>query len=201
MGQRDREGHHGPVHEWHVDLAVFLVRGLPDAHARQPAELHGLTGHRKGAGNDRLAGDDGRECRQQHHRVDRPLWNQAKERIACQRRIIEIKRGLAGIVEQQRRQHDAVPHGTDWIAADMSHVGVQGFTAGDCQERGPEHQGSDARVLQQESQRVGRIDCGKNVRPVQDAANAEHRNGRKPDEHDRPERLADARGAATLHRE
>jgi hypothetical protein len=58
----------------------------------------------------------------------------------------------------------------------MSDVGVKRFTAGDCQKRRPEHDESDARVLQQESQRVGRIDCGKNVRPVQNAANAEHRN-------------------------
>ncbi len=48
---------------------------------------------------------------------------------------------------------------------------------------------------------MGRIDCGKNARPVQDAASAEHRNGRKPDEHDRPERLSDARGTVTLDRE
>ena len=50
----------------------------------------------------------------------------------------------------------------------MSHISVQRFSAGDRQERGPEHQDSDARVLQQESQGVGRIDGGKNAGPMYD---------------------------------
>jgi hypothetical protein len=48
---------------------------------------------------------------------------------------------------------------------------------------------------------MGRIDRGKNARPVQDAADAEKGNRRKPDEHDRTECLADARRASALHRE
>ena len=51
----------GPVGERNVDLAFFLARGVDDLHARQQAHLHGLAGHREGAGNHRLRGDDGRQ--------------------------------------------------------------------------------------------------------------------------------------------
>src|SRR5712675_459602 len=56
---RQREDHHRPVHRRHIDLSVFLRRGLVDAHAGKPAELHGLTRERERSRDDGLARDDG----------------------------------------------------------------------------------------------------------------------------------------------
>ena len=105
--QRDRQQHHRPVHERHIDLAVLDIRGLADVHAREPAELHRLPGQRERAGDDRLAGDDRRERRQQRPADRAPSSGRSwKNGLPPRRRLVDQQRGLAGVVQQQRRQHD-----------------------------------------------------------------------------------------------
>ena len=48
----------------------------------QQAELDRLAGHRKGAGDDRLAGDDGRDRRQRDQRKLQRRRAESEERIA-----------------------------------------------------------------------------------------------------------------------
>ena len=54
--------------------------------AGEPAELHGLAGQGEGAGDDRLAGDDGGAGREHHQRHHGPLRRQLEERIAVRGR-------------------------------------------------------------------------------------------------------------------
>ncbi len=102
-----------------------------DVEARQPAKLHGLARHRKRAGDDGLAGDDGGDGGKAHQWIDRPGRGQLKERIAVDDALLDQERGLAGVAEQKRRQHDPVPGQANGASAEMPHVGVQGLGAGD----------------------------------------------------------------------
>ena len=73
-------GRERPIDERHVDLADLAPFGVDDPHARQEAERNGLLGHRIGAGDDRLGGDDGRDRRKNDERIMRPLRRKLIER-------------------------------------------------------------------------------------------------------------------------
>ena len=62
------------------------------------------------------------------------------ERIARRRRIAEQQRALAEVVQQQRGKHDAEPGDADGPLAEVPHVGVERFTAGDAEHDGAERE-------------------------------------------------------------
>ena len=109
--------------------------------------------------------------------------------------------GLARVVEQQRRQHQAVPDRPDRFAANGPHVRIKGFATGDRQEHGAEHHEPGARIVEEECNRLRRVEGGDDAGLAHDAPKPEHRDGDKPDEHDWTERPSDARRPAALHRE
>ena len=97
----------------------FYFARVGDAEARNKAELDGLLGNRKGAGNDRLAGDDRGHRRQDDQRQPQRLRRQEEERVPdCRKRLRGALRqqhgALAHIVEQQRR-HDEIEPGQIYI--------------------------------------------------------------------------------------
>jgi hypothetical protein len=96
------------------------------------------------------------------------------------RRIVEEKRDLSGIVEQQRRQHDPVPGGADRIAADVAHVSIHGFGAGHSQKDTAEHGDPAPAVPRQQRDTVARVD-GRDHRGIAgNAGNAQRSDDREP---------------------
>ena len=73
----------------------------------------------------------------------------------------------------------------------MSHVGVQRLGPGDAQKYAAEHQKSLQSAARQIVEAVTRIDGRKDRRVLQDAMDAERRDRRKPEQHDRTERATD----------
>ena len=151
-----------------------------------------LAGQRERAGNDRLAGDDGRDRREQHERENRPARSELKEGIAAEDRLVEEERRLARIVDKKRRQHDPVPGGPDRISSDMPHIGVERLAPGDRQEDAAQNGKATPPALRQERDGMSRVDRGEHIGMAQDAAETEHRDHAEPEHHQGSEHRADA---------
>ena len=67
--QGDAGHHQPPVHLRDVDLSPLGVGGVLDGDPGAVAQLNRLLGQREGAGDERLAGDDGGRGGDDHHRV------------------------------------------------------------------------------------------------------------------------------------
>ena len=132
---RQHADEQGRVDAGQVDLAALVLGGLPDGHRRQQAQLHRLPGQRERAGDDGLAGDDGRGGGQHHHRQPRPA-RAAAGRTGSTRAPgwSQDQRRLAQVVQRQRREHDEEPGAPDRRPAEVAHVGVQRLGAGDDQD-------------------------------------------------------------------
>ena len=114
----------------------------------------------------------------------------------------EKQRSLAEIVEHQSRQDDGEPAEADRQAAEMAHIRIHRLGAGDGEEGGAEHGETDARRrMEQVDQRMMRAECAQDAGCRNDAAQAEHADGDKPDQHHRPEDVADERGSLALDQE
>ena len=97
--------------------------------------------------------------------------------------MVEEERRLAGIVEEERRQHDPVPGGHDRISADMPHIGVKRLAPGDRQEDAAENGKATPPVVHQEGDRMSRVECGEHLRMVQYAGDTERRDHTEPQQH------------------
>jgi hypothetical protein len=188
---RKREDHQRPVDETDIDLAVAGGRCLDDMQARAEPELDRLPGHRKGAADDRLAGDDSGNSREQDQRHLQRVRAKREERIGAGA-ALDHDRRLAGIVEQQARQHQPVPGQADRLGAEMAHIGVKRFRSSGAEENGAEHQKAGQAVAEQIGKAVARIERDQHAWMVHDSDQSEHADGDKPQRHDRPEQLADA---------
>ena len=138
--QAERHDHQQPIDDADVDLAIAFGRGLLDRETRHPAQLDRLPRHRKGAGDDRLAGDDGGDGRQHDQRHQQRRRAQTIKNVAVGRRAFQHQRGLPGIIQDQARQDDEVPGEADRNRAEMAHVGVKRLGAGDAKKDAAEHQ-------------------------------------------------------------
>ena len=110
-------------------------------------------------------------------------------------------RRLAGIIQHQAGKHDPRPGEADRGFAEMPHVGIQRLGAGNAEEDSAEHGKAAHAVAGEQAQAVKRIERDQHSRLAGDAPNAERADRDKPDQHDRPEGGADARGAERLHGE
>ena len=88
--------------------------------------------------------------------------------------MVEEERRLAGIVEEERRQHDSVPGGHDRISTDVPHIGVERLAPGDRQEDAPENGKTTPTVVHQEGDGVSWVDRGEHLRMVHYAGGTEH---------------------------
>ena len=121
---------------------------------RKP-ELHALPRHGEGAGDHRLAGDDGGEGGQHHQRQPQPVRAEQKERIVAARRVAEHQRALAEIVQHQGRQDEEDPAPADRLGAEMAHIGVERLGAGDRQHHRAQHdEGRCTRCAMQKCDRI-----------------------------------------------
>ena len=69
---------------------------------------------------------------------------------------MQQQRALAEVVQEQRRQHEREPGEADRPLAEVPHVRVQRFAAGDDEEHGAEHREAVPAVLAEERDGVAR---------------------------------------------
>jgi len=203
--EADHQQHHAdhqcPVNCADVDLPLLVAGRVLDLHARDIAELDGLTGQREGPRDHRLRGNHRGHCRQPDHRQQGPARRQQVERVARRVRVLQQQRALAKIVDYQRRQHQGKP-GTGYrFAAKVAHVGVQRLGAGQCQHHRTEYGHPHAGVNDEEIDRPDRVERLEHFRALADAMHAQDGQRQKPGDHDRAEQLADLLGAMLLRHE
>ncbi len=116
--------------------------------------------------------------------------------------IGQEQRSLAEIIQDQSGQDNREPAEADRQAAEMAHIRIHRLGAGDREKGGAEHGKTDARSrIEQVDQRMMRAQCAQDLRCANDPAQAEHADREEPDQHDRPENVADERGSLALNQE
>ena len=108
---------------------------------------------------------------------------------------------LTEVVEQERRADEAEPVDLDRPLTEVAEVRVERFATGRNQKDRSENEKGAKAVVDEEVQRVERIDGDQNTGVLNDAANAEDGDGREPDERDGSEHRPDAGRAAALKEE
>ena len=174
---------------------------MADRKPGQKAELHGLLGHAEGARDHRLRGDDRRGGRQHHHRDLRPAREQQIERVGDRLRGAQYQRSLGEVVEGERREHDQKPCAADRRAPEMTHVRVQRLGARHRQHHRRERDERDAAVRGEELHPVARRQRAQDAGVVRHLHGAHHAEHAEPDDHHRPEQVADNTRAEALNRE
>ena len=176
----ERRRRQQPVHQRHIDLAHRVAGGVADMHARQEAELDRLLRQREHARDDRLRGDHGGEGGERDQRVMHPVRRELVERIIDRAGVGDQQRRLPEIVQHQRRQRDGEPGEPDRHPAEMPHVGVHRLAAGHGQEGGAEDGEADVEILvDQEIEGIERAERCEHRRRLDDAVDAEQRQGRR----------------------
>ena len=115
--------------------------------------------------------------------------------------MIDEQRGLAGIIEQQRRQYDHIPGGKNRLAAQVSQVGVERLAAGNREKDAAENGQAGPPLVRQEADRVAWINRHHHAWMVHDTRRRPRGDDDEPDQHHRSGNLTDARGAAALNGE
>jgi hypothetical protein len=116
-------------------------------------------------------------------------------------RIEQDERPLAEVVDQQRRQDKAVPGDADWTLAEVTHVGVERFAAGNGQHHRAQHREPAPSVHGEEAERPAWVHRHEHARHLHDPDDAEHDERHKPGHHDRPEQDANDVRSEALHHE
>ena len=88
-------------------------------------------------------------------RIQRPAGSEQVERVLDRRGVGEQQRALSEVVERERRQHEARPGDAHRPAAEMAHVGVERFRAGDDEHDRTEREEAERAVRGEERDRVG----------------------------------------------
>src|SRR5260370_16706789 len=84
----------------------------------------------------------------------------------------------------------------------MAHIRIHRLSAGDREKGGAEHGKTDARSrMEQIDQRMMWAECAQDLRCGNDPAQAEHADRDKPDQHYRPEDVADEPRSLALNQE
>ncbi len=169
-----------------------------DAQPWDIAQLHRLIGDGKGTGNHRLRCNDSGHKGQQQQRNQGPGGRQPVERVIQGRRVADQQCTLTEVVEQQGWKDDQQPGALDRLESKVTHVGVQGFAAGDRKHHGTQNRNRDCAVVQQKAQPGQRVECVQNAWMVRDLYQAQQTQDEKPDDHHRAKHLADSGSTETL---
>ncbi|MNO73588.1 hypothetical protein D3C76_645600 [compost metagenome] len=172
-----------------------------DKHSRHIAELDGLAGQGEGTGNHCLRGDDGGQCREPDHRQERPIRCQEIERIAYRLRVAQDQRALAEVVQHQPWQHQHEPGARNRLAAEVAHIGIQGFGAGQREHHRTEDGHANSRVNDEKLHAPGGVERLQHFGSLQDAISTQCTENQKPKHHDRTEQDADPCSAVLLDQE
>ena len=201
MTMSTRGEHQRPVHLRHVDLAHLARRRVLDVEPRREAELNRLAGDRERAGDQRLRRDDRRRRRQRRPAAAAPTTAPAGRTDARRSGSSSSSAPWPEVVQDQRRQHQREPRQPDRMLAEVAHVRVERFAAGDDEEHGAEHGEAGEAVGDEERDRVPRIERAEHGRRAHDPDDAERRDRDEPDDHDRAEQPADPVCAVLLNHE
>ena len=167
----------------------------------QVAELHRLLRDRERARDHGLRGDHRRHGREDHHRDVGPVGEEQEERVGDRGRVVEDQRALAEVVEGEGREDEQEPGAPDRRPAEVAHVRVEGFRAGDGQDDRSHRDERDLQVCREEVEAVRRVQCLEDRRVARDLADAGYRDDHEPDDHHRTEQPADDVGPELLREE
>jgi hypothetical protein len=132
---------------------------------------------------------------------DGPVWRHHVERVFHRVRAFQQQGTLSEIVEGERRHDHVEPGQPDRALAEVAHVGIERLAAGHTQHHGTQNDERGAWLGPHESHGMVRTEGSQNFRMPHDVGDTQHRNRHKPQQGDRPEKLADATGTALLNKE
>ncbi len=187
-----------PVDDRNIDLAGLLLGGMNDANGGEITEAHCLPGQRKDPGDHRLRGDHRRHGCQEQQRHQRPFRGEQEEGVGNGGWVTQQQRTLTEVVKHQGGQHHDKPGEADWIFAKVAHIRVERLHPGDGQHHGAEGKEGGGLVLDKEAHRPDGVERTQHLGVVDDAAQPQHRQRHKPDQHDGGKQLAHHGGAMFL---
>ena len=112
--------------------------------------------------------------------------------------MLDQEGALSEIVQHERRQHDDEPRQPDRTRAEMPHVGIQCLTPGDGQEHRTQHHKAEPSSVEQETEAVDGIDGTQHRGFPENTGDAETRDQKEPDQHDRTEDAPHSAGPSAL---
>ena len=124
-----------------------------------------------------------------------------EERIVDVLRMGDDEGALAQIVQHQSREHHAEPGEADGFLAEMAHVGIERFAAGDGQKHAAENQKRKSRLFDQHANAIQRIEGIEYFEIIADVNKAHEADDGKPHGGDGRKNRGDAGGAAILEQE
>ena len=181
-------------------MTGVFITGVLDLQPRQKPQLNHLFGDTEGAGDQRLRGDDGGRCCQDHQRNQRPVGGHVVKRVFHRLGLIQQQSALAKIVQGQTRHDQAKPRQANRLFAEMPHVGVQGFATRHAQHHRAQNQKRGPRLLPHELHSVIGIDGPQNRGIAGNVVNAQSCNSDKPNRGDGAKKLANTSGTTLLNR-
>ena len=133
---------------------------------------------------------------------DKPRFrNECKEGIPHSSRRCHNDSALPQVGQEQTWAHDDPPRKADGAAAEMAHVGIQGFTASQTQDDTAEHHKGSQRSTRDELDSPQRRECLQHFRRCDDGPGAERANQNEPEQHHRAHQPADPSAAKPLYEE
>ena len=131
----------------------------------------------------------------------RPMRRRGEEQEVGVVRVAEDRRALAEIIEDESRQDEIEPGAANGGFAEMAHVGIERFAAGDGQDHGTQRHERRARRVHKQQRAIIGIESPQNTRRLRNGKEPDHGKDREPHHHDRSEQSADLGGAPALHDE
>ena len=113
--------------------------------------------------------------------------------------MFKQQRPLTKVVQYQRRQHDRKPGQANRQFAEMPHVGIQRFHAGNRQHHRPQRHKRDGFIFEEEMNRPVRVQRLQHFRVSENTARAQYRQQQEPDQHNRREQLTHHAGTVLLN--
>jgi len=123
-----------------------------------------------------------------------------EERIIHEFRVLQKHGGLAHVVQHQRGNADREPGDRDGNAAEVAHIGIKCFGAGDRVDDGAQGEEREQRVGHEEAHHPDGIERAKHFGCLDDVADPHGGDRDEVDQHDRAEQAADLFGPAALDR-
>ena len=159
-----------------------------------------LLGDRESARDQGLRGDHGGHGGQADQRDQRPIRRHHEKGVLDGCRVCQQQGPLTKIVQREAGHDHGKPGNPNRFFAEVAHVGVERLATRHAEHNSAQNDEGGARVIPNKAHRVMRADGPENGRMGDDVADAQHRNTDKPDDRDRAEKFANARGAAFLNR-
>ncbi len=137
--QRDRANQEHPVDRGHINLTNLSCGGMPDVQTRQVSQPDCLAGQGKGATDDSLGSNDGRQGGQQYSRNHGPGRNHGAKRMPSYFRPVHQQGSLPKIIHYQGGKDQGKPGQANGFFPEMPHIRIKCLSSGNHQENGAQH--------------------------------------------------------------